>query len=430
MDTLDSSTIGLIISLAALLLFSAFFSACEMAFSSLNRIKLKNLAAQNNKKAQLALKLLNAYDKLLSTVLIGNNVVNIGSSALATLLFVGIFGPKGVSLATLVMTVLVLLVGEISPKTLAKESPERTAMNFAPLLHFFMILFTPANYLAALWKKFIVTLFPAKGDRSVTEDELLTFVGEVREEGGINSREEEMIRQVIEFDDITAGEIYTPRIDVSAVSAADSPAAIDRAFYETGYSRLPVYEDTIDNITGVILLKDFHHAVIRQGADAVFCAGFSLETIQKPVVFITKSMKISELLRTLQEKQSHISVLVDEFGGTLGIITIEDIVEELVGEIWDEHDEVVEDIKTLADGTVLVLGKVSLTELFEHFSLDAEENAISNTTVGSWVMETLGNIPRTGDHFTYKNLEIRVSKKNRNRVMEVAVTVKTEEEEE
>jgi CBS domain containing-hemolysin-like protein len=429
---MDSYSLSLIISLVVLLCFSAFFSACETAFSSLNRIKLKNLAIKGNKRAQLALKILDGYDKFLSTVLIGNNIVNISSSALATVLFMGIFGAKGVSLATFVMTALVLLFGEISPKTLAKESPEHTAMNFAPLLRLFIIILTPVSYLALLWKKFIVTLFPSKADRAVTEDELLTFVGEVREEGGINIREEEMIRQVIEFDDITAGEIFTPRIDVAAISAIDTPDAVERKFYKTGFSRLPVYEDTIDNITGVILLKDFHHAVIKSGDSNTvsFRAGFSLAALQKPVVFITKSIKISKLLQTLQEKQSHMAVLVDEFGGTLGIITIEDIVEELVGEIWDEHDEVVENIKKHADGTVRVLGNTNLSEMFEYFHIDDEENLISNTTVGSWVMESLGNVPRTGDRFSYQNLDIRVSKKNRNRVMEVVVTVKPEKREE
>jgi CBS domain containing-hemolysin-like protein len=413
---MDSYTFSIILSLAGLLCFSAFFSASETAFSSVNRIKLKNLAAGNNKKAQLALKLLDAYDKLLSTVLIGNNIVNITSSTLAAVLFVGFFGNAGVSIATLVMTVMVLIFGEISPKTLAKESPERVAMAFAPLLRIFVFIFTPANRLASAWKQMIVKLFRVTGDRAVTEDELLTFVEEVRQEGGINKQEEEMIRQVIEFDDITAGEIYTPRIDVAAVSETDSAEEIDKKFYETGFSRLPVYRDNIDHITGVMLLKDFHHGVMKMGRPP--------ESIIKPVVFITKSMKVSKLLRTLQEKQSHLAVLVDEFGGTVGILTIEDIVEELVGEIWDEHDEVVENIKQNGDGSFQVLGNSGLGEMFDFFGIsgnDKDGGGTSNTTVGGWVMETLGGMSRTGDEFSHENLLIRVSRVIRHRVMEITV---------
>jgi CBS domain containing-hemolysin-like protein len=413
---MNSYTVSIIVSLFVLLCFSAFFSAGETSFSSLSRIKIKNLAARNNKKAQLTLKLLNAYDKLLSTVLIGNNIVNITSSALATVLFVGYFGSAGVTIATLVMTVLVLVFGEISPKTLAKESPEKIAMALAPLLRVFMWLLAPVNRLAGIWKKLIVKLFRIGGDRAVTEDELLTFVEEVRQEGGINQREEEMIRQVIEFDDVTAAGICTPRIDVAAICETDSAEEIDQKFFETGFSRLPVYRDNIDHITGVMLLKDFHHEVIKQGKTPA--------SIVKPVVFITKSIKISKLLRTLQEKQSHMAVLVDEFGGTVGILTLEDIVEELVGEIWDEHDQIVENITENEDGTFLVLGNSSLDDLFEFFRVsgdDTDFGAVSNTTVANWVIETIGGIPRMGDEFQYKNLRIRVSKVIRHRVIEVTV---------
>jgi CBS domain containing-hemolysin-like protein len=412
---MDAASLAVIAALIGLLGFSAFFSAGETAFSSASRIKLKNLAARNNKKAKGALKLLEAYDKLLSTVLVGNNIVNISSSALATVLFVGFFGSAGVSVATLVMTVLVLVFGEITPKTLAKENPEKTAMAFAPLLRVFMVIFAPVNRLSAVWRKTLLRLFRVGGDRSVTEDELLTFVEEVRQEGGINQREEDMIRQAIEFDDATAGEIYTPRIDVAAVSETDTAEAIDQKFYDTRFSRLPVYRDNIDHITGMILLKDFHHEVMKLGRP--------LSAIVKPVVFITKSMKIAKLLRTLQEKKSHMAVLVDEFGGTVGILTIEDIVEELVGEIWDEHDEVVETITDRGDGTFLALCNSALDDMFEFFNIkDDDADAESpKGTVGNWVMENLGEVPRLGDSFVFKNLEVRVSRVIRHRVMEITV---------
>ncbi|MDR2110106.1 MAG: hemolysin family protein [Spirochaetaceae bacterium] len=411
--------ISLIISLVFLLLCSAFFSASETAFSSVNRIKLKNLASRGNKRALRALKLAESYDKLLSTVLIGNNVVNIASSALATVLFVGFLGNAGVSVATLVMTILVLLAGEISPKTLAKEAPEQFAMFSAPILVFLVWVLSPLNRLITRWKKLILKLFRIKADHSVSEEEFLTFVGEVRQEGGINEREEDMIRQAIEFDDLTANDIFTPRVDVAAVSLSDSVETMERIFHETGYSRLPVYTGSIDHITGVILLKDFHYRVISQGQ--------SPADIVKPVVFVSKYMKVPKLLKTMQEKKSHMAVLVDEFGGTMGIITIEDIVEELVGEIWDEHDQVEENIIETNSGTYKILGNTGLEDMFEFFALGGgdEKNKADRrryATVGGWVIERLGGVPREGDRFVYDRFSVTVSKIRRHRVMEVTVS--------
>jgi len=421
MDETSSYYTILLITLVLLLCFSAFFSASETAFSSLNRIKLKSLAAKD-KRARLALKILDAYDKLLSTVLIGNNIVNIASSALATALFIGLFGQKGVSLAMFVMTVLLLVFGEISPKTLAKESPELTAMRSAPLLRFFVFIFSPFNFLAARWKKFIMKIFPVKHDRSTTEDELLTFVEEVRQEGGINIQEEQMIRQAIDFDDLKVSGIFTPRADVAAVADTSTVEELDRKFIETGFSRLPVYQDTIDNITGIILLKNFYHEVMK-----------GLKTpaqIVKPAVFVTKTIKIAKLLRTMQEKQAHLAVVVDEHGGTLGIVTIEDIVEELVGEIWDEHDEVVKPIKKTGDGVFTVLGRVNFKDMLETVAgqfLKTDQlpkiDEIPDTTVANWIMETLGRLPRAGEEASWHYLKIVVLKIIKQRVTELKVTV-------
>jgi CBS domain containing-hemolysin-like protein len=336
-------------------------------------------------------------------------------------LFVGIFGPKGVSLATLIMTLLILIFGEISPKTLAKESPETGAIRSAPLMLFFIILLRPLNYLAGKWKDVILKLFPIKTSRLVTEDELLTFVEEVRQEGGINRDEERMIRQVIEFDDITAAEIITPRVDLAVVSEDDSAEDIEQLFVQTGFSRLPVYRENIDNIIGVILLKDFHHEVAKKGRWPA--------EIVKPVVYAAKTMKATKLLRTLQEKQSHMAVLVDEFGGTLGIVTVEDIVEELVGEIWDEHDKRVEPFRKNADGSFTVLGSANLQDMLTflsgHIKLDHTDGdePIPNTTVANWVMERKGGLHRIWEHFDWRNLRIRVSRVQRHRVLEVIVSV-------
>jgi CBS domain containing-hemolysin-like protein len=413
----DPHYVILLVTLVILLAFSAFFSACEMAFSSLNRIKLKNLAGKN-KRAALALQLLEMYDKLLSTVLIGNNIVNIASSSLATLLFVSLFGPRGTAAAAVIMTLVILVFSEITPKVLAKESPELTALGTAPLLRAIMFIFTPFNFLAGAWKKFIANIFPAKKDRGVTEDEFLTFVEEVRQEGGINLREERMIRHAIEFDDQKVSGVFTPRADVAAVSEAGTVEEIDRIFAETGFSRLPVFRDTIDNITGVILLKDFHHEVIK-----------GLKTpsqVVKPVVFVTKTIKIAKLLKTLQEKHSHMAVVVDEYGGTLGIVTVEDIVEVLVGEIWDEHDEAEEPVKKTGDGVFSVLGRVSFSEMLEAvMNSDARDDNIPDTTVANWMMETLSRLPHPGEELDWRYLTLKASKVWKHRVLEVIVSVKT-----
>jgi len=411
------------ISLFVLLLLSMFFSASEMAYSALNRIKLKNLAVKS-KRARLALKLLKVYDKILSTVLIGNNIVNITASALATAFFIRLFGEeRGVSIATVTMTVLVLLLGDISPKTLAKETPELTALRNAPLLRFFVFLLTPINALVGFWKKFLLLIFPVKTNRSTTEDELLTYVEEVRQEGAINIHEEQMIRQVIEFDDLTVSDIFTPRIDVQAVSINSTVEEINRKFIETGFSRLPVFQDTIDDIKGIILLKDFYHEVMNGHKTPA--------EIIKPIAFIAKTIKIRKLLKTMQKKKTHMAIIVDEYGGTLGIVTIEDIVEELVGEIWDEHEEVVEPVKKESDGSFTVLGSVNFKDMLEVIVKDIkneDEDETPDTTIANWIMENLGRLPQINEILTWRYLTIKVLKVIKQRVMEVKVTVTPNEE--
>jgi len=425
MDETALYYVSIAAALALLFCLSTFFAFCETSFSSLSRIKLKNMAEKNRRsrkaaRARLVLELLDSYDKLLSSILIGNTIVNVVTSALAAMLCIGLFGAKGVGVASVAVTVLVLVFGEISPKTLAKESPELTALRCAPLLRFFIVIFTPLNYLASAWRNIIVKIFPPNANRQITEDELLTFVEEVRQEGGINKREEQMIRQAIEFDDMTAAEIMTPRMDLAAVSETDTAGHIESLFENTGFSRLPVYRDNIDNITGIILLKDFHREVIIKGK--------SPSQIIKPVVLVTKTMKIPRLLQTLKEKQSHMAVLVDEFGGTLGIVTVEDILEELVGEIWDEHDRVVEPIKHNADGSFSALGSMQFQDMVDFIGGKTsnddlhEGDDIPATTVGNWVMEAKGSLPRMGEQFDWHKLRIRVSRIQRHRVMEVIVT--------
>jgi len=429
--------IAKIIILLVLLGLSVFFSGSETGFSSLNRIKLKTLAERNKKagkkrkaaRVHLALRLLDNYDNLLSSVLIGNTVVNIAASSLATVLFFDLFGAKGASIAAISLTFIILLFCEITPKTLAAKSPENTAVKTAGLLRLFTVIFFPLNFIAGMWKKILVRIFPQEGSRLITEEELLSFVEEARNEGGINRHEERMIKQVIEFDDITAAEICTPRADIAAVSQECTIQEINRVFAETSFSRLPVYRDSVDNITGVILLKDFYYEAIEKKKP--------VKEIIKPVLIAAKTMKISKLLKTLQKKKSYIAVLVDEYGGTTGIVTIEDIIEELVGEIWDEHDDIVEHISQIEVSVFTVLGSVQFQEIFEYIAEktgfnfsdygDIPEDAISPAaTIGSWIMENSAGLPHEGDTFRLRNLHITVTKVQRQRIMEVKINLRSE----
>lgn len=413
---MDSGSISIILSLAGLLMMSAYFSATETAYSSLRKVRLKNLAADGNRRAELALQIASDFDRLLSTILIGNNIVNITAASLSTVLFVKYFGNAGVTISTVVMTLLVLIFGEISPKSLAKETPEKFAMLVAPITRFFMVILAPFNLFFANWKILLAKIFKVDGDRGITEEELLTIVDEAQQDGGINEQEGELIRSVIEFDDLEAIDIFTPRVDVVAVEENTPQEEIAEIFRETNFSRLPVYQNSIDNVIGVIHQKDFYNHVIY--------AGEPLESIIKPAVFITKSMKISRALELLQQSKSHIAIITDEYGGTAGIVTMEDILEELVGDIWDEHDEVIEEFEQLSDVEYKVKTSASLQELFDILEIDEDVGMLK---VGSWVIEQLGKIPNEGESFIYKNLTVTVAHTDSQRVLEVIVKVNPEE---
>lgn len=418
---MDSNSITLIVSLCVLLFLSAFFSSTETAFSSLNRIRLKNLADQGNKRAILTLNLYEKYDNLLSTILIGNNLVNILAASLSTVLFVKYYGNAGVTISTVVLTVVVLIFGEITPKSLAKEYPESYAMKAAPFIKTIMFIFTPFNYVFGLWKKMILKLLKKDKNQGITEGELLTMVDEAQQDGGIEEHEGELIHSVLEFNDVDADDILTPRVDIVAVSLEDSKRQINKEFNESRFSRLPVYDENIDDIVGFIHYMDFVVHVLRGDK--------TIQDIMKPCVFVMPSMKIYRILKMLQKSRSHIAVVTDEFGGTEGIVTMEDILEELVGEIWDEHDEVVTELKKIGDNKYRIICSANLEDMFEFFSITGESDS---TTVSGWVVEQLDKIPSEGDTFEYEDLLVVVSKIDSRRVLEIIVEVKekTEIEEE
>ena len=415
---MDSSA-RLIIWLVILILCSAYFSATETAFSSLSRIRLKNLAAEGSKKAAMALKLSENYDKLLSSILIGNNVVNITASSLATVLFIKYFPVYGVTASTIVMTILVLIFGEISPKSLAKESPEEFAMFSAPIIRAIIIVLTPFNFLFGLWKILLNKLFKTSNDRGITEQELITMVEEAQNEGGIDAQEGDLIKSAIEFNDLEAGDILTPRVDLTAVDIEEDQQAIYNVFMESRFSRIPVYKDTIDNIVGVIHQRDFFVMIRTKGQ--------TMQDIIKPVIFVSDSIKISKLIKHLQKSKAHMAVVTDEYGGTMGIVTMEDILEELVGEIWDEHDDVVNDTEKISENEYMVSGSADVGELFEMFGLkcDVEQN-----TVNGWAMEQLEKIPEIGDSFTDENFAVTVKELDGRRIGKVLLRYIPPQEEE
>ena len=411
-----------VIILVALLILSAFFSATETAFTSLNRTRLKLLADDGKKSAKKALKHADNYDRLLYTILIGNNIVNLTLATISTLLFSSIITNSeslSATLSTIISTVAVLIFGEVTPKTLAKEFPEKVAMFVAPIMDFFTIILYPLNLVFTGWKLLLKKVFKFKSEDVITEQELLTYVEEANEDGTLDNNETELISSAIEFNDAEVGDILVPRVNVIAVEENTPMKDIRLVFSEHGFSRLPVYRRSIDTIIGMIHEKDFYAAYTSGATD--------IKGIVTSMALATEHMKISDLLRSMQKQKVHMATVVDEYGGTLGIVTLEDILEELVGEIWDEHDEVVDYFTKLDDEHYLVDGNAELSEFFEIFSQEEDEESDSNTVSG-WIIERSGDIPPIGYTFDYNNLTVTVTKRTLKKVLEVKVEIRPAEE--
>ena len=406
-------SISSILILVLLITMSAYFSATETAYSSLNKIKLKSIANKGNKKAKLALELSEKYDSVISTILIGNNIVNIATASLATVLFTKLLGSSGVTVSTIVMTILILIFGEISPKSIAKDIPESFAIVSAPLLNAFCIILKPVNNLFCLWKKVISKVFKIQKHSGITEDEILTIAEEAENEGGINPQQLEIIKSAIELNDQEVIEAFTPRVDMVAIKDSCSKEELLNLFIESGFSRIPVYHDNIDNVIGIINEKDLINIVVNNNSEEI-------SSIIKPLNVIQPHMKLSQLLKVLQNNKSHMALIADEYGGTMGIITLEDILEELVGEIWDEHDKVVNDIEKIAEDEYIVRGNANIEKVLEEFDLEEEFDVNS---VNGWVMQQFGKIPKVGESFEYKNLKIVIQKATKRCVLEIRITV-------
>ena len=418
---MDDGSLTLLVALVILVAFSAFFSASETAFSSLNQIRLKSRAEDGDPSAARVLAMSEQYDKLLSSILIGNNIVNIAAASIGTVLFTRLLDPqRGATVSTIVLTIVVLIFGEVTPKSLAKEMPERVATAVSPFLSLLMLLLSPLTWLFTQWKKLLGHFIHSGEADTITEGELMTMVSEAESDGELTDRESQLIRSAIEFDDVEVEEILTPRVDVVAVEDTTSLEELAQTFAESGYSRLPVYHDNIDNIIGVVHEKDFYLAKLKKAA--------TVEELVVPTLYTTGTTQISQLLRTLREQHHHMAVVVDEYGGTEGIITLEDILEELVGEIWDEHDEATEDFRQQSDGSWLVAGSASVDDLFETLDLPEDEDIDSNT-VNGLVQEKTRHLPKVGDHFTLDHFEGVVTRTARRRVTEVRLSPIPEPEE-
>ena len=410
---MDSSTVAMLAALVALVALSAYFSATETAFTSLNRIRLKTRADDGDKRAARTLALAADFDRLLSTLLIGNNIVNNVATTIGAVLFIQLIGSaKGPTVSATVLTVVILIFGEVTPKSLAKERPEARAIVATPLLRVMAVLLTPVNFLFTQWKKLLRVLLRHQDDDGITEEELMGMVDQAETEGSLDQHESDLIRNAIEFNDMEVSEILTPRVDLEALADTATMEEAAAMYADSGFSRLPIYHDSIDNIIGVLHEKDFY---------AAYCRGVKrLSELKSSVLYTTETARISDLLRQLQQNKVHMAVVVDEYGGTQGIVTMEDIMEELVGEIWDEHDEVIEEFRKQSDGSYLVACSADLDDLYDLFDMKPSEE-YDASSVSGWVMEEIGRVPDVGDRFQADGLDVCVTRVEHRRVMEIRV---------
>ena len=416
---------GYLAAIIILTLCSTFFSATETAFSSANKIKLKNLAADDNKRAAHALALCEDFDRLITAVLVGNTISNITMTTVATVYGIMTWGDRiGPTIATVMVTLLVLIFGEISPKIIAREYAEEAALFLTPFVRALIFILTPLTFIFNGLKILLKKAFGKNDEPEFSEDELLTIVEEAEAGGAIGEEQSELIANAIEFNDIEAIDILTPRVDIVAVERGTPVAEIKEVFKASGLSRLPVYEDDLDNIIGVINLKDLYNNNVRSIKDT--------EKIIKPVAYVAETLKAAVLLRRMQLKRTHIAIVVDEYGGTTGLVTLEDIIEEIVGDIYDEHDAVTSrDVRPAGNDTYMVAGGANLEDFFDMFDEEIEADA---TTVNGWVMIELDRLPKVGDEFDYESrhklFHVRITKADSRRALMTRISVKDKPEDE
>lgn len=404
-----------IILIIVLVVLSALFSGCETAFSSVSKIRLKNYASQGNKRAEKALKIANAFDDALTTILIGNNIVNILSTSISTVLFTELLGEGGVGVATAVMTVVVLIFGEITPKSYAKSHAESVALFMANPLWILIKIMTPFVFLFKILQNAIK---PKNEQPTVTEDELKYMIEEIEEQGVLEEQESDLVKSALEFDEITVDEILIPRVNVVAVEKNEDFGKIQEIFLSEMFSRLPVYDKSVDNIIGIITNKNFFRLVTEGKTD--------ISEIIQDVIRISDLKLISEALKEMQKNKMHMAVILDQYGGTKGIITLEDIIEELVGEIYDENDEIVHNFIKLDENMYEVSGDLSIGDMLDELELPENEIETSANTVGGWVMELLGHVAANGESVESGAFRLTVLEIDDNRILKVKLEISTE----
>ncbi len=397
--------IGTLIIIFFLICFSAFFSASETSYTSANKIRLKSKAEGGSKAAERALKIIHKYDKTLTTILIGNNIVNILTSSLATVMCISLFGEEmGSLVATVAATIIVLIFGEILPKTIAKSNAETFACAISGIMTFLMTVFTPLSAVFILLQRGANKLFSSKEKEvSMTEQELISIIDEIEDEGVLEEQEGSLVRSALVFDETIVSQVITPRVNIVAVEINADTEKVKDIFIKEQYSRLPVYEKTVDHIVGVITQHDLFEKIVNGES-------FTISEIMQDTLHIPSLMKISDVLKQMQKNKIHLAVVVDQYGGTEGIVTLEDIIEELVGEIWDESDEITAPVKFISETVFETSGEVSQNDFnrfFEARAMDFRINTDSNT-VGGWLFELFGRIPEVNDSIKTADFNITV----------------------
>ena len=413
------STVSYILIMLVCLIMSAYFSATETSFLSMNKTKMKTLAEKGNRGAALACRLDEHYDKLISTILIGNNIVNIALASISTVLFTRELGDIGATVSTVVATIIVLIFGEISPKSIAKDCAESFACFSAPIIQAIIWFFTPLCAVFSLWKKLLSKLFHLQPSNKMSQEELLMMVDEVQQDGSIDENEGGLLKNAIEFSEQEARDVLIHRVDLAALPVDADKKRIAEMFNETKYSRLLIYQDTIDNIIGTLHQKDFYVGV--------GITDKPIREILSPAIFVLENEPISLILKKLQRAKTHVAVVIDEYGGTCGIVTMEDILEELVGEIWDEHDEEEVLLRRIAPNAYIVDAAMNFSDFADQLNLKIDSEMVS---VSGWVMERFGRVPQVGDAFDCEGAHIQVTKVDNHRVDEIKVTVAQPEESE
>ncbi|MDD4781572.1 MAG: hemolysin family protein [Tissierellia bacterium] len=409
---MDSDAISQVLVFCLFIIVSAFFTASQTAFTNFNKVRIKNLVNSGNKKVGLTLRLIEDYDKLLSTIIIGLNISNITAVSLSTVFFYNYYKKIGVVFSIVIMIAVILILGVFLPTIIVKKRSVKFAIFSAPILKVCIFIFSPINYIIANFNKIINSNMEFDEETSLIEDELITMINEVENEGVMNKNESDLIRSAIEFNEVSVEDIFTPRTDIVAIEDEDTIEYVKESFLTSGYSRLPVYQDNIDNIIGVLHEKDFYQAVNRKEKD--------FKKLISDVLYVTPNKKISDLLKDLQLSKLHMAIVIDEYGGTAGLVTMEDIIEELVGEIWDEHDEVVEWFKKIGEDKYLISCNADIDDMFDLFDIEPDEE-LDISTVNGWLTMIFEEIPEVGGKIQYKNLDITVTKAEAKRVLEISV---------